>query len=66
MTSPAIARTAKAALRRVFPGTKFSVTSSCNIDITWTDDGFEIAAARRRSSLPAALSTPPAGMASGT
>ena len=43
MTSPAeIARTAKAVLRRAFPKTKWSVTSNCNIDIVWTDDGPEL------------------------
>jgi conjugative element/phage-associated large polyvalent protein/uncharacterized protein DUF6011 len=33
------AKQARAALKRAFPGQKFSVTSGSSIDIRWTDDG---------------------------
>jgi Family of unknown function (DUF6011) len=34
-----IARTARAALRKAFPGSKISVTSSSGMMVKWTDDG---------------------------
>jgi hypothetical protein len=34
-----VAKAARAALRRAFPGSKISVTSSNGLTVTWTDDG---------------------------